>query len=142
MQQFTARHRDRMIGVLEGWYRLLFRGTMRGLSDVDGLRSFLNSHGVLLKHFAGFAARCTAALEAHAKAVARRWGRPYEYLPSSQERKDARDLRMAREQHLEEELICVLSCVEPCMSFDVRQDKKARTQELVLRQRKCRFFYF
>lgn len=37
MQGFIERHQDRIVGVLSGFDRILFRGTMRALSHVAGM---------------------------------------------------------------------------------------------------------
>jgi hypothetical protein len=38
-------------------------------------------------------------------------------------------------------LVCLLSCVEPCRTFEVYRNRERRRLELVLRTRKCLFFY-
>jgi len=55
MQGFIERHHDRLVGVLSGFDRILFRGTMRALSYRDGMDKYLNVHGVLYKQFGSFA---------------------------------------------------------------------------------------
>jgi hypothetical protein len=51
MNTFIQRHRKAVTGVISGWDRLLFRGTMRLLSYVDGLRMGLNLVNVRLDNF-------------------------------------------------------------------------------------------
>ena len=48
---------------------------------------------------------------------------------------------MARDK-VKEGLICVLSCVELCLSFTVRFNKENNKLEIVNRDRKCMFIYF
>ena len=43
---------------------------------------------------------------------------------------------------IEEGLVCVLACVEPCQSFSVRPNREKREVQLVARQRKCLHLYF
>jgi hypothetical protein len=38
-------------------------------------------------------------------------------------------------------LICVLSCVEPCLSFEVHRNHSSKQLELHSRQRKCLHLY-
>jgi hypothetical protein len=40
---------------------------------------------------------------------------------------------------IREGLICVLTCVEPCMSYEVYRNREKKLLELVPRQRKCKF---
>ena len=51
MHEFIAKHRDKIAGMLSGFDRLVFRGTLRRLSYVDGMRHYLAANGVLLKDF-------------------------------------------------------------------------------------------
>ena len=142
MEQFIERHRDGIAGVLEGFDRVLFRGTLGSISYVQGFDRFMGASGLLLKDFKSFAERCTAKLAAHAEAVAGRAGRPHRYLPSAATDKEALARSIAERDGIDSGLICVLSCVEPCMSFNVRGSRRTRKLELVKQQRKCRFFYF
>src|SRR5438046_3572104 len=41
MQEFIAKHRDEITGVLSGFDRLVFRGTLRSLSHVNGMDTYL-----------------------------------------------------------------------------------------------------
>jgi hypothetical protein len=51
MYEFIAKHRDKITGTLSGFDRLVFRGTLRSITFVDGLRHYLHANDVLLKHF-------------------------------------------------------------------------------------------
>jgi len=37
MDQFIARHREQIVGVLSGFDRVVFRGTLRSIAYADGL---------------------------------------------------------------------------------------------------------
>lgn len=142
MPQFIERHEKRILGVLEGFDRMLFRGTLISISHVEGLRKFLSAQSILLKDFAGFVQECTDRLAAHAQEVARQAGRPYQYVGSAKVRKEELALEIARRDGVAQGLVCVLACVEPCQSFDLRKDRQSRKLVLVPALRKCRFFYF
>ena len=142
MEEFIRKHRERVVGVLEGWDRLLFRGTFRSIAYAEGLGKCLNVRGVLLKDFAAFSRRCTELLDRNARALAERAGRPYRYLASAAESKERVAAGIAAEDGVTGGLVCVLSCVEPCHSFELRRDRTGRRLELVCVPRKCRFFYF
>ena len=55
MHRFTTKYADRLAGVLSGFDRLVFRGTLRRLSYVEGLRDYLWERKVLLKEFGAHA---------------------------------------------------------------------------------------
>jgi hypothetical protein len=44
MKRFLERHRDQILGVLSGFDRVLFRGTVRSLEYLDGVEAFLAVH--------------------------------------------------------------------------------------------------
>ena len=41
VKQFLSRHEDRITGVLSGFDRLVFRGTLRHISYTDGMGKYL-----------------------------------------------------------------------------------------------------
>jgi hypothetical protein len=141
MNQFIEAHREQVIGVIEGWDRIIFRGTLRRLSYVEGLRSYLSLRGILLKEFGGFCQRITDAVATRCQTIAREAGRPYLYVASSQARKDQLVEEIIAKDQVKEGLVCVLACVEPCQSFEIHKNRLARRLELVSCPRKCRFFY-
>lgn len=142
MKRFIARHRAQITGTLSGYDRMLFKGTLRGLSHVKGLEAFLAWKGVLLKDFGTFAEQASTRIKAHAEAFARAWGRPCLYLPSAQLSKEDLAQRLAQQDGITEGLIGVLTCVEPCRSYTIRRDAPTRQLQLVKTERKCLFVYF
>ena len=52
MEKFIQKYDDKINGVLNGFDRLVFRGSLRFLSYTAGMMSFLYTIGVLLKDFA------------------------------------------------------------------------------------------
>ena len=54
MKQFIQRFGDRLLGVLNGFDRLRFRGTLLWLSSEGGLREFLWHNDVLFQDFDDF----------------------------------------------------------------------------------------
>jgi hypothetical protein len=137
MERFLTRHGDRIEGIVSGFDRLLFRGTLRSISFLEGMDRFLSSQRVLYKDFGAFAARITARVRRHAEDMAQQTGRPLEYLRSSAISKDARAREIIARDRLTEGLVCIFSCVESCMSFTVRGDRVSKRLRLVGGERKC-----
>ena len=121
---------DRIVGILSGFDRLLFRGTLRSIAYVGGLDIFLSSQHVLYKDFATFALGVSDRLKAHAEAVATHAGRPFRYVVSSRQSKEDLAREILRTNPVVEGLICVLSCVEPCQSFTIRRDRATHHLQL------------
>jgi hypothetical protein len=138
---FVQKHAHSVIGSLSGFDRLMLRGRLRALSYVDGLRAFLAGSGILLKDFGAFARAATDALKAGTIFAAGQLGRPVQYLQSPTIRKDELAREIAKRDGIQEGLICVLSAVEPCWSFDINRNRETKKLELVRRHRKGLFFY-
>jgi hypothetical protein len=141
MKEFIRMHEAQVAGVLEGWDRMIFRGSLRRLSYVEGLFSYMSFHRILLKEFGAWCQRITDRVAERCQAIARGAGRPYVYLPSAQGRKDQMVEKIIARDGITEGLICVLACVEPCQSFEIHKNKRTQRLELVSCPRKCRFFY-
>lgn len=142
MERFVRRHGDRIVGILSGFDRLLFRGTLRSISYVDGLDKFLSSQHVLYKDFGPYVQRLSDRLKTDAMACAADAGRPFEYVASAQVRKEDRARAIADRDQVTEGLVCVLSCVEPCHSFTIRRERERKRLRLVAGERKCLHLYF
>jgi hypothetical protein len=142
MERFLTRHASRITGILSGFDRILFRGSLRSISYVDGLDQFLSSQRVLYKDFTLYVQGLSDRVKTHALALATNAGRPYEYVASAQIQKEDRARAIAARDGVTEGLVCVLSCVEPCHSFTIRRDRAAQRLRLVAGERKCLHLYF
>lgn len=142
MQTFLQRHATEIKGVLSGFDRVRFLGTMRMLANVTGLGKFLSSQRVLLKDFKAWAQGLTDTILTSTEQLAAAAKRPIVYLESSQERKEDRALAIAEKDDVQEGLLCVLKCVEPCYSMTVGPEPSTRHLELRRRLVKCSHLYF
>lgn len=142
MERFVTRYQDRIVGILTGFDRMRFRGTLRSISYVQGLQKWLNARGVLLKEFGGFAERLSTEVVDHAKAVAAETGRPFEYLASWRISKEDRAREILMRDGVREGLIAIFECVEGCRSFRVRGNRQTKRLELISSERRCAHLYF
>ena len=142
MERFVTRHQDRIAGILTGFDRMRFRGTLRSISNVKGLQIWLNQRHVLLKDFDAFAPRVSKQLTAHARAMADEQGRPFEYLSSWKIRKEDRAREILARNGVREGLIAVFECMEGCRSFRVRGNRQTKRLEVVPSERRCAHLYF
>jgi hypothetical protein len=141
MEQFIARHRDHITGTLSGFDRLVFRGTLRKIAHVGGLKGYLWANDVLLKHFGAHALAVSHQLKTASLAEATRQRRPVRYLCSRTDSKEAIAREIATRDGITDGLVCVLTCVEPCWSFDVYRNRATHQLDLVARWRQCLFLY-
>ena len=141
MQKFIAKFEHLIQGVISGADRLVFRGSLRAIQYPFGMRGYLWHKRVLLKDFGSYAKRVTDQIKEASLAEARRLNRPIQYLNSSKIDKKALAEEIAKRDGIENSLICVLSCVEPCLSFDVGPNPEKKQLEVKRRLRKCLFLY-
>ena len=141
MTRFITKYAERIKGVLSGFDRLVFRGTLRRIAFPEGLGGYLHAEHVLLKEFGDFAHDASEAVKRASLIEADVTGAPVDYLPSGQVNKEEIGRRYAAEREVDTGLVCVLKCVEPCQSFEIYRNAEAHRLELVGRRRKCLHFY-
>jgi hypothetical protein len=66
---------------------------------------------------------------------------PIRYLYSSAQNKEALVKDIIQKQGCSRGLVCVLSCLEPCQSFDIYRNRERQTIDLVPRRRRCLHYY-
>src|SRR5215471_11281838 len=142
MERFLERHKDAISGTLSGFGRVLFRGTLRSISYVKGMEIFLSSMKVLFKDFSKYAQVLSKKLVSNAEDYATKAGRPFIYMNSSRGSKEEIVKAMIERDQIDEGLICVLRCVEPCRTWTVRGDRASKHLGLRKEERKCLFLYF
>src|SRR2546426_12843050 len=98
MERFMKRHEDRFDGILSGFDRLVFRGTLQSICHVGGMERFLGSQKVLLKDFQSYVPRFSGEILQEAERLAKQENRPYRYLESSQLSKEEIAWKLKEEQ--------------------------------------------
>jgi hypothetical protein len=141
METFLGALGHLVLGVLQGFDRLVFRGHLRQLSYELGMECYLSANRVLLKDFKAHAIERTAELINASLAEAYRLNRPVSYLSSSKTSKEEEAHRIAVRDQIHEGLICVFKCVEPCWTFEVHRNRERKMLELKGKQGKCSFLY-
>jgi hypothetical protein len=147
MSAFEMVHRDRVVGKLTCFDRLIFKGHLAGFNIPGRLKSFLDQQGVLLTGFDRYVAAATERVKAHAQRLAAERDRPYVYLAETHTKsrgqsKEELARAVADRDGIMTGLVCVLAAVEPCSSFAIFRNRDTHRLELVRRRRKCLHFYF
>jgi hypothetical protein len=145
MNAFEKVHRDRVLGSLTMFDRLIFKGHMSRLYVPGALPALLWSQGTPLTGFGAYVKDCTQALLDHAERMAAEAGRPSIYLAGAVTRrsgqtKDEMARTIAERDGITDGLVCILRAVEPCSTFSVGR----HTGELdtFIKPGKCLHFYF
>lgn len=141
MERFVARFGHLITGVLSGFDRLVFRGSLLALIREGGMYTFLTRSGVRLIDFKDFVLATSERLKHTCLAEARRSGRPIRYLEASTIDKEALARQLLAEQPVAGGLVCAFSVLEPCMSFEYHRSQDRHLRGLKLRRRKCLHIY-
>lgn len=141
MKEFIEKHSERILGALSGLDRVRFRGTFRHLAVAVLLEKWLSHRRVLMKDFKPFVEALTATIRRAIETYATERGRAIQYLQSSAISKEDLVRELIRREGLTEGLVCVLSVVEPCQSYEIHRNPGTKTLDLQKAIRKCLHWY-
>jgi hypothetical protein len=142
VRRFLSQFRDKIIGVIDGFDRIVFRGWLSRFRHEEGMRSFLANQGVMLKNFEPFAKTLTDAVRLDAEAKAAPLHDKVHYLPSPNIKKEAVAQKYMSERNVSFGPICVLSALEPCWTWEVRRSaKREHPQQFRRKSAKCLHYY-
>jgi hypothetical protein len=144
MKEFVCGHESSIHGVLSGFDRVRFRGTLRAINFAEGLFRYLNFLKILLVAFKAFFDGTTRKLRLATERLAESTpvGKVV-YLSGTRDKQEVVDELMRKHSIAESftGLIAVLSCVENCRSFELHKNAKAGKLELQSAFRKCLHYY-
>lgn len=139
--RFIQRFGDKITGVLSGFDRLVLRGSLLAIVPVEGMKRILWLKNILLKDFGRWAERMTAQLKEASLNAARDQQRPIVYLQSASTDKEQAARKIAAKDGITTGLVAVLTCLEPCNSFEIHRNQQTHKLELIGRMRKGLVLY-
>ncbi len=146
MGAFEDLHQRRITGSLAMFDRMIFKGHLTSLYHPGAVSALLWAQGYPMKEFSRYAQVVTAKITATAKRVAAEAGRPYLYIENMKTRRPTQSKEdiaraIAARDGVTEGVICVLSVVESCKSFQVRGNRQTGRLDAIRRERKCVHHY-
>ncbi len=131
MQQFIEKFGDLMRGVLSGFDRLVFRGSLRRLqygkwdqqlkaSVARGMEQYLWQNEILFKDYAAHVKRASERIKQKSLEPYKQQQRPVIFLRSPSEDKEAKARQVAAEKKIDSGLVCAISSLEPSPTFEHR----------------------
>jgi hypothetical protein len=142
MELFLKRHEGRIKGIIAGFDRILFKGSLRSISSRRMMEIYLFSQHILFQDFGTWAEKLSDRIKEYAKAYAEAQGRPYQHLDSPNISKEEVARKIAGKDNIKKGLVCVLGCVEPSRSFKVGPNRETKKLELRAADRPCLHVYF
>jgi hypothetical protein len=141
MKSFLAAFSGLVLGILNGFDRLVFRGHLANFKYSKGMSNYLYANSILYKQFKAHCLVQTRRLLDASFAEAKRLGRPIVYLTNSKESKEDRARALAAKLGIKEGLICIFKCVEPCSTFFVCNNRETGKLEIKPKLGKCSYLY-
>jgi len=148
MGAFEELHAGRITGSLAMYDRMIFKGHLSSLYKQKGgaIRSFLWSQGVPLTDFAAFAKATSGRIADAARALTVDAGRPvisFDHVKTHHRelRKEELAKSIADSDGITEGIVCLISAVEPCLSFQVAKSAVTQRLEISPRERRCLHHY-
>ena len=142
MQSFLTRHSAQVKGTLSGFDRVRFRGTLRWIANLRGMGAWLSRRSLRLKDFKDYAMGLTRQIKTATEELADDAGLRPQYLHPSGLRKENLARAIAQRNACREGLVCVLTAVEPCVTFTVGPNRATKRLELRSQHAKCLHQYF
>jgi len=146
MQQFIEKYQEQILGVLSGFDRLVFRGSLRRLNAsfpdrsrnvivAKGMEEYCWQNEILFKEYGEHVRRVSERVKSRSLQPFRGNGIPVEFVRDSSVDKDQLARRVAAEQAIGSGAVCAISALEPGPTFDYVKSR------IVRRIRPCHVLY-
>ena len=142
MTSFENKYKDDIFGRLEGFDRVIYRGYLQSFFTTNGFGYFLSQENILLKEYGEYVKQTTIELKKNIEEIVKATGCEERYLSGSKINKEELAKQIQKQNNIKEGLICILSQVEPCYSFNVRGNRSTHKLEIRHEYRKCLHYYF
>ncbi len=146
MGAFEDVHAERITGSLTMFDRVIFKGHLTRLFREGAVRAFLWNQGIPITEFTDYAKRTTDQIAWAVRAIAEEADRPvisFDHVKTRGRLNRKEDLAksIAERDGITEGVICVITAVESCWSFQVRRNHKTHRIDVARRERKCLHHY-
>ncbi len=141
-QMLTERYRDRLLGVLSCYDRIVVTGTLPGVCYAGGMTSFLYARGIRIFDYAQFAQPLRERIRAAAQAACAEAGIEIEHIRSAHLRKEDVVAKVLARRGGHPGLVHVISAMEACESYQPWHDKRSGKTFLKPDSGKCLHYYF
>lgn len=143
MDTLLYKFNNKIKGVLEGFDRIVFKGTLKPLCFATGMQIFLSRQGVLNKDYKDWINQKSTAIVEDGEAYAlRQTGTSIQYLASCNTRKETIAHEQQKKTGIQSGLIGAWSCVESCKTFRAVFDKTAGFPQIKPDNSRCKHLYF
>jgi hypothetical protein len=124
MEKFLERYDSKISGVISTFDRMIFKGHILSFFQKGNRHHYLFQEKVLFKDFGKYAKKVSGEIKDKARELSDKEGRPLIPLDSSRISKEDIARKVQKEEGIKEGLICVITIVERCVSFDTRGNRE------------------
>jgi len=142
MADLVERYRDRILGVLSCYDRVIVRGGIHGLDYAKGMELYLRARGIYLFDFPQWAMPFREAIRVNAEDLAKAHGIKVQFIRNNETRKEAIVSQILEQRGNGPGLVAILSALEVCPTFEARYDKTTGRTSLRPDRAKCLHYYF
>jgi len=139
---FLEKYDSKIQGVFSCFDRVLIKGTLHSVSHAGAMTNLLYRRDVLLKNVQSFMSPYREAVRERAQSIARQWDIEIEFVRKSHARKEDIVQRHLEQRGVESGLVCILSAMEGCKTYQYRYDKKTGRSYLQMTTGKCLHYYY
>lgn len=141
-QMLTERYRERLLGVLSCYDRILITGTLPGVCYAQGMTSFLYAQGIRVFDYARFAEPLRERIRERAQEACAEAGVEIQYINKPHMRKEDVVAKVLARRGDHPGLVHVISASEACESYRPWHDKASGKTFLKPDSGKCLHYYF
>jgi len=141
-QMLTERYRERLLGVLSCYDRMVITGTLPGVCYAQGMTSFLYGRGIRIFDYARFAEPLRERIRARAQEACTEAGIEIEHINKPHIRKEEVVAKVLARRGDHPGLVHVISAMEACESYRPWHDKASGKTFLKPDSGKCLHYYF
>jgi hypothetical protein len=136
------RYRDKLVGMLNCYDRLIFTGTLPAFCYPEGMTAYLKSHGIRIFDYTKFAEPLREQIRLNAETIAKESGVEIEFVRKTIFRKESRIKQILEKRGAHPGLVHILSAMESRTSYRPWHDKKTGRTFLKYADGKCLHYYF
>lgn len=138
----TERYASSISGTISCFDRVIIQGTLNPIGHPKGMASFLYSQGIRIFDFPQWAKNYTDKIRTHIAALADKNNMEIEFIRKSNVRKETHVSKILQKRGGHPGLVCILSAMEACASFQPWHDKEKGKTFLKPDNGKCLHYYF
>ena len=117
MVSLLERHQNNIVGVLSCWGRVVVHGSLPGFGHSAGMTSYLKTHGIRIFDYTRFAEPLRDRIRSNAERLAGQNGIEIQFLRKRNIRKETVVKGLLTERGNKPGLVCILSAMEACQSY-------------------------